>query len=363
MSSSRSLGLDIGTSAVRAAQISTSKSGPQVERFAQVGLPPGAVSGGEVHQPEIVVAALKELRAAGKFATNRVAIGIANQRVVVRQVDMPWMPAAEVRGALAYQVADLLPIPVADAVLDYHPIEEFVGDGGVRMVRALLVAADAAMLERNLDVVQAAGLRTGVVDLISFSLLRTATLAAQSAMAGEEMAGEQDVQHEAVVDVGANITNVVVHSRGVPRFVRILTLGGDDVTEALGDHMGIPHQEAENLKCSASEWYNAERTEVERPERRVLETGIGNLVEEIRSSLDYYRDQSGARPLTRVLLSGGGSLLAGLSAQLARATRLPVNRTPSMMAIPHQATITDEVAERADPFAVVAIGLALRMAA
>jgi type IV pilus assembly protein PilM len=329
-----------------------------VERYAQVGLPPGAVNGGEILQPEIVVAALKELRGKGKFKTNRVAVGIANQRVVVRQIDLPWMPAAEVRGALAYQVQDLLPIPVEDAVLDYHPIEEFVGEGGSRLVRAMLVAADAAMLERNIDVVRAGGLRPSVVDLTSFALLRTATLAVRAGLDPEE-----DVQHEAVIDVGANITNIIVHARGVPHFVRILTLGGDDVTEALGERLGISHEEAEAFKCSAGSWDSAEAAERETQGRRVLESGIGTLVEEILGSLDYYRSQGGAHPLSRILLSGGGALLAGLSEQLSLAVRMPVDHAPSMMSLPRQRSVTDVAAERADPFAVVAIGLALRMAA
>ncbi|MEP6463517.1 MAG: type IV pilus assembly protein PilM, partial [Frankiaceae bacterium] len=271
---------------------------------------------------------------------------------------LPWMPASELRGALGYQVQDLLPIPVEDVVLDYHPIEEFVGDGGSRMVRALLVAADAAMLERNLDVVRAAGMRPDIVDLTSFALLRTATLASRSGMQSEE-----DAQHEALVDVGATITNIVVHSSGVPRFVRILTLGGDDVTEALGERLGIAHEEAESLKCSAGDWATGEEADAETIERRVLETGIGTLVEEIRGSLDYYRAQSGAHPLNRILLSGGGALLAGLPDHLSAAVRLPVVGAPSMVAIPHQKTISEELAERADPFSVVAIGLALRRAA
>ena len=123
------MGLDLGTSAVRAAEISVGAAGPRLERFAQIGLPPGALSGGAIREPTAVTAALKRLRAVGQFRSTQVAIGVANERVVVRQVEVPWMPAAELRAALAFHIQDSMPIPVEEAVLDYHPVETAIRRG------------------------------------------------------------------------------------------------------------------------------------------------------------------------------------------------------------------------------------------
>lgn len=356
MGVSRALGLDIGTSAVRAVEITMTKAGPRIEKYVQIALPPGAVNSGDVVQPDVVLDALKRLRVAGKFRTNRVAFGIANQRVVVRQVDLPWMPADELRAALVFQVQDLLPMPVEDAVLDYHPIEEIVGEGGTRMLRAMLVAADAGMVERNLAVIRAAGLHTEVVDLTPFALLRAATLPS------EETADNAD--NEAVVDVGASVTNIVIHSSGRPRFVRILGLGGESITESLAERLGIPRDDAEQRKCSVA-WRGDALDAVmsEAPEARYVEAATSALVEEIRGSLDYYRDQPSARPLTRVVLSGGGALLDGLEQQLTAATHLPVQRAAGLQGILHGPQLTPEVLRDGGPFASTPLGLALRMAA
>lgn len=371
MGPSRSLGLDIGTSAVRAAEISIGRDGPRLERFAQIGLPPGAVSGGEILQPDVVRGAIKKLRAVGKFRTTAVAIGVGNQRVVVRQVDLPWMPPAEMRSALVFQVQDLLPIPVEDALLDYHPIAEFVGDGGSRMIRAMLVAADAAMVGRSIEVVRSAGLRPVVVDLTSFALLRAAMVEHGGVL--EDGAEE----NEAIVDVGSTITNIVVHSGGVPRFARLLTLGGEDITEALAERLGISRDDAEERKCGAPVLSNeplgedglASDAAITVPAQagpeyteRVLESASATLVDEVRGSLDYYRAQPGALPLSRVVLSGGGALVAGLGAQLGAATHLPVQRDGVMDAIARGGGLSAELVERAAPFAAVPVGLALRMA-
>lgn len=369
MGSSRSLGLDIGTSAVRAAEISIGRDGPRLDRFAQVALPHGAVSGGEVLQPDVVRAAIKKLRAVGKFKNTSVAIGVGNQRVVVRQLDLPWMPATELRSALVFQVQDLLPIPVEDALLDYHPIAEFVGDGGARMIRAMLVAADAAMVDRSVEVVRSAGLRPVVVDLTTFALLRAA-VAQQGG--GPNYDAEE---YEAIVDIGSTITNIVVHAGGVPRFVRLLTLGGEDITEALAERLGIARDDAEERKCGAtppsaeSGAGPGEAPNMAVPAQgdpafagRALESAAATLVDEVRGSLDYYRAQPGARPLSRVVLSGGGALAPGLLDQLGAATRLPVQRDGIMAVVAQGGGLSADLAERAAPFAAVPVGLALRMA-
>jgi type IV pilus assembly protein PilM len=137
------VGLDIGTSGVRAAELRLGRNGTTLERFGQVALPVGAVRDGEVVDPDAVGAAIRELWSSAKFTTKRVVVGVANQKVVVRQVDLPWLPAKELRASLPFHVPDYIPMPLDNAVLDYHPLEEVTDDNGARMLRVLLVAAAA----------------------------------------------------------------------------------------------------------------------------------------------------------------------------------------------------------------------------
>ena len=133
------MGLDIGTSGVRAAELSLGKGGATLERFGQVALPPGAVRDGEVVDVDVVAQAIKQLWAQAKFGSKKVVVGVANQKVVVRQVDLPWLPLKELRESLAFQVQDFIPMPVEQAILDFHPLEEFTSESGARMLRVLLV--------------------------------------------------------------------------------------------------------------------------------------------------------------------------------------------------------------------------------
>jgi type IV pilus assembly protein PilM len=347
------VGLDIGTSCVRAAELSLGKAAPKLERFGQVALPVGAVRDGEVIDVEIVAGALKKLWAEVHFSSKRVALGVANQKVVVRQVDLPWMEYNELRKALAYQVADMIPMPIEQAILDFYPVEEFTNEAGERMLRVLLVAAARDMVFLALDAVQRAGLKPVSVDLSPFAIIR--------ALADHDHLG-LDSQAEALVDIGAKVTNIAVHQGGVPRFVRILLMGGGDLTEAVAERMGVPLEQAEIAK----QQLGIPSTTAERdghPAARAIEASAGALIEEIRGSLDYYLASPGAVPIRRVVVAGGGSKLSNLAARLATATRLPVELASPMASLRMGKTgLSEDQLAHIDALVSVPVGLALGVA-
>lgn len=345
------VGLDIGTSGVRAAQVSTAKGVSVLERFGQVALPLGAVRDGEVVDVDTVAHALKQLWASAKFSTKKVVLGVANQRVIVRQVDLPWLPPAEMRASLAFQVQDFIPIPVDQAVLDFHPLEEFTNEAGGRMLRMLLVAADRDMVNGALRAVQQAGLIPAMVDLTPFALLRALT---PTGVRGDE------AESDAYVNVGASITNIVIHQGGVPRFVRILVMGGNDVTDAVAERLGIPNDQAEAIKAQVG-MHSA--TDSGHPASRVIEQAGSQWVEEVRGSLDYYAAQPGAARLNRIVLTGGGSQLGGLAERLASATRLQVEpATPYASLKLGKLGLSTEQLQYVQPLVAVPVGLAMGVA-
>ena len=152
------VGLDIGTTAVRAAELSVRRGRVVLERLGQHGLPQGAVVDGEVADPTAVTAAIKALWRHARIGGRQVVVGVANQRVVVRLVDLPWMQPQELQRSLAYQAGDYLPISVEEAELDYDVVGEYEGAGGQRLLRVLLAAAQKEMLAGHLRAVTAAGL-------------------------------------------------------------------------------------------------------------------------------------------------------------------------------------------------------------
>lgn len=324
------VGLDIGSSGLRAAEFVLGRRKATLRKFASVALPQGVVRAGVVVDPDALTEALKELWSEGKFGTKTVALGIANTSVLVRQMDLDWMPAADFRKALRYQVEDAVPIPVDDANLDYHLLEEVevAGEGEEprKIARVLLVAAAREMVDGFVEATHRAGLRTVSVDIVPFALIR-ATAPAVAAP------GEEDVRTEAIVDIGADTVTVVVHEGGQPRYVRMVpNLGGDVITEAVRQRYDWTWDEAERTKVvvglpgHSSLKPEGERADgLEHPAQQVIASEAESLVSEIVTTLHYIRGADADTPsLSRVLLAGSGAMLGGLGEMLERRLEIPV---------------------------------------
>ena len=230
------VGIDIGSLALRAVEVvDPAKPKPTVVRYYEVALPEGAVSRGEVIEPNTVAGALKELWSKGGFKSKDVVLGVGNQRVLARDLTVPKMSLKRIRESLPFEVQEMLPVPVAEALLDFYPISEGVGEHGPT-VSGLLIAAVKDAVLGNVKATQLAGLTTVDVDLIPFALSRV--LISRPKIVGTI----------ALVDIGANTTSVVIAKDGVPQFVRIIPTGGDDLTQALRSGLEVDAAQAEHIK-------------------------------------------------------------------------------------------------------------------
>jgi type IV pilus assembly protein PilM len=258
------------------------------------------------------------------------------------------MEPGELRSSLGFQADDYLPIPVDQTELDYAVIGEHEASGGQRLLRVLLVAAQKEMLAGHLEAVREAGLRPEGIDLNPIALLRSL-----GPVAGFEEGAE------ALVDVGARVTNMVVHDNGVLRFVRILLMGGEDVTSTLERALEVDRDTAERTKLTASAG-----GEVDSEAGDLVAERLEVFVEEVRGSLDFYRSQQDAAPLGRVVVSGGGSLLGPLVERLQAVTGVPVEhgRTLAGVRVGRLGLDAEALAEL-EPTIAVPVGLAMRAVA
>lgn len=343
----RIVGLDIGSFAVRAVELSLGGGQPVLERFAQVTLPPGAVRSGEVVDVGAVGSAVRRLWSQGGFRSKRAVVGIANQRVIVRQAEVPAMSESDLQAALQFEAQDLIPIPIEDAILDFQVVEQLVGDQGEPRMRILLAAAQREMVRSFLAAVEAGGLGASAVDVTPFALVRAVTLGAPAFDA---------VGAEAVVCIGGGVTNVVVHEQGIPRFVRVLLVGGDDITEAIARELNVDIDYAEDVK---------RRADVNSPEDAVSRAGqivaqrLVPLVEEIRGSLDYYAAQAQSATVNRVLVTGGGSRITGLMERLQSQLGARVEPAHPLLGLRVGAGVSTEQLRELEQLLTVPIGLAL----
>lgn len=358
------IGVDVGSTAVRVAEVAVSDV-PVVVRAAQVSLPTGAVEAGEVRQPEAVAEALRELWSRSGVKGKQVYLGVGNQRVVVREVSLPWLPEKELRDSLGFQVQEFIPMAADDAVLDFDPLGE-VDQGGRRLQRILLVAAQKGMINALVDAILAAKLDPQGIDLTPFAAVRAVG-------AGDEALDLETQGDEAVVDVGAHVTSICVHDRGVTRFVRILPSGGRDVTLAISRGLGLDDETAEALKRGESVeklppapgngeiGASAETKEIPALEdvRRLALSRAGSFVDEIRSSLEFYAAQVPGARIARVRVIGGGSRLDGFLQLLQERIPVPVDRGHLFERVKSELDLSAEATAEAEAVLSVAVGLAI----
>jgi type IV pilus assembly protein PilM len=388
------IGVDVGSTAVRVAEVAAGEV-PVIVRAAQVPLPPGVVEAGEVRQPEVVAEALRELWSKAGVKSKQVHLGVGNQRVVVRELALPWLPEKELRDTLGFQVQEFIPMASDEAVLDFDPLGE-MDQGGRRMVRILLVAAHKPMVNALVEAALAAKLDPQGIDLTPFAVTRAVG-------AGDDGLDLDSSGDEAIIDIGAQVTSICVHDRGVIRFVRMLPSGGRDITLALASVLGVDDETAERLK--RGERFGgiadavpavaapadgapavplpppADAPPVDTPptDTQPIETprsvpGVladptevrdlalaraGSFVDEVRSSLEFYTAQMPNAQIERVLVVGGGSRLDGLLELLQERLPVPVDRGRLFERAKSEIELSAEASAEAEAVLAVAVGLAI----
>ncbi len=343
--SSPVVGLDVGTSAVRAAMVRSGRGGYALSSFGQIPLTPETVIDGELRDGGALTDAVSRLWKRSKIRSKKAVIGIANQRVVVRQVDLPYLDEKDLRASIRFQAADHVPMPIDEAEVDFHILHDYTNEDGEHLMRVLLVAAASDMVSAYVDAVQEAGIEVTGVDLAPFAVARAVSRAAR----GEEgIAGA-----EAIIDVGAGVTNIVVHVGGEPRFVRILLVGGDDVTAALARELDVSFEQAEAAKIDLGRGVGLPNA------ARVLSREVDALVEEIRGSIDYYVSREEGEPIGSLIVTGGGSLAHGLVPKLEHSLRMHVTLATPLRDINVKTRWKEEQVAQIEPVAAASIGLAI----
>ncbi len=304
------VGLDISSRRLLAAEVSgAGTKKPTLVKAAAVPLPEGAARDSEVIDITAVATALEALWAKAKFGSKRVVLGVGNQRVLVRDHAVPELPANQLRQALRYQVADLLPVPVGETILDFYPIEP-VADSAPPQMRGLLVAALRESVETDVATLADAGLKVVGVDLSPFAAVRALSL-------GEAFAGTRTV-----VSIGPRTTHIVVVRDGVPQFVRIVPVGGENVTDAVAERSSLSRDESEQLKHRIGVMHGGD-------ERFAAVTGVmlealNGIFAAIRSTNSYYLGNYAGSEISQIVLLGSETRLPGFSEALSENVGLPV---------------------------------------
>ena len=333
------VGLDLDPGHIAAAEVHVNGS-VAVTRGAVATLATGVLREGEVGDGPALTAALKEMWAEHDLPKS-VRMGIANQRIVVRTLDLPPLddPKA-IASAVRVEAPDHIPMPMEEAVLDFQSLGRVETSAGPRE-RVVVVAVRREMVERYLEAVRAAGLRVEGIDLSAFALVRS-------------MYNKITDEDSGLLYVNAaGLVNVAVTSGSHCLFTRAATGGMGAMVQTLCDRRGLIEEHANqwltHVGLEAPLAGVEGDAEIVSATRAVLEEGVRQLADTVRNSLNFYRMQQNAANVDRAVLTGPAVTIPGLTERLAGELGMPV-----------EARVVAAQGEVADPTRLaVAAGLAI----
>jgi len=342
------VGLDLGSSVVKAVEITMQGPEPVVTAFARAEIPSGG-------SPADAVASVFRT---GKFKARKVVTGVSGQSVVVRYVPMPKMPESDLKQAIRLETDKYLPFELEEVVLDCQALkrapagshQDSEGKSGEQMT-TLLAACKTKVVEERIDFLQKQGLTPLAIDVDLFALANAWELC--SLPGGEAEEGE--TRGIALVDVGAVRTSINVLCGGETCFSREINVGGSDMTQAVARRLSIAPAEAEAVKREGQ----AHEHDVNVAITPVLE----DLTSELSLSLDYVEHHSSVQ-VSEILLSGGGMLAPGTATFIEQATGRTTrvwNPIEGLRVDPSGIDVQE--LEAWAPTLVVAVGLASRVRA
>jgi type IV pilus assembly protein PilM len=278
------IGLDIGSSCVKAVELTQVGSDLVVSAYGQA----------DVLSEGSRADAILDLLHSQPFRTRRVVTAVSGKSVIVRYLTMVQMSDDDLKNAIKFEADKYIHFDVDEVILDCQRLED-AGDTDGGEMRVLLVAVKRSLIEDHVALLQGIGLQPTVIDVDSFALGNAFELH------GLLSPGFEDVgKVTALIDIGANKTNINIIRGPTTYFTREIYLGGDDLTSAIAKRLGAEEHQAEILKRDPGE--NADEL------REAVIPSIEDLGNEIHLSFDYFENQFD-QEVEEVYLSGGGSRL------------------------------------------------------
>lgn len=283
-------------------------------------LEPGIVRDGEVQDVEALSAALREAFADAKGLDKRVRVGIANQKIVVRVIELPPIDdEKQLASAVRFQAQEEIPMPLDSAVLDFQPLDIVETPAGPRR-RIALVAARKDMIERVLAAVRGAGLRPEAIDLAAFGMVR--------ALHHHGAPGETVVY----LAIGG-LTNLAVAQGTTCHFTRVVGGGLDAMAIELAERRQLTLEAARHwlevvgLEQPVEELdRHADEPETVEDARAVLADGARRIAGDVRNTVDFHHTQdAGGGDVSRCVITGPAAAIPGFAAALAAELGLPVD--------------------------------------
>jgi type IV pilus assembly protein PilM len=344
------IGIDIGSHSIKVAEIEDSKKGMLLKNFGMIGLPENAIVEGSIKEMEIVSSALKNLFDNLKIKNKNVATSISGYSVIVKKITVPKKEEKDLEESIQSESEQYIPFDINDVNLDFQILqpeeEETEDEEKEELMDLLLVAAKKDIVEEYISLLHLTELTPIVLDIDPFAL--------QNAF---EISNHEQSGCHALVHIGAQQLTINVIQEGVSIFTRDSSYGGAQITMEIQETSNISYQEAEMIKLGAKSIETDQRPAIE----EIFSTTVTKWTQEIKRALDFVVTTFTDIKVENILLSGGSSLLPGLSKYIGLETGLKTEMLNPFSNLEIKEKSFDiEYLNYSAPMAVISIGLALR---
>ena len=339
------VGLDIGSSAVKAVELKPAGKAYKVSAFGSEVVPPDSIVDGAIIDGSVVAEAIRRLFAGLGIKTKDVAASLSGNAVIVKKITLPVMTESELAESIYWEAEQYIPFDIQDVNLDYQILDRGT-EGGKGTMDVLLVAAKKEKIADYTGVIAQAGRSAVVVDVDAFALQN----------AYEVNYGIEPGAVVVLLNAGASATNINILNGDQSVFTRDISLGGNAYTEALQKELNLPFDLADQLKRGIA--VDGVTFDDARP---VLRAVSENVMLEIQKTFDFFKATASSDRIDRIMLSGGASRAEGFNEMLSDRFEAPIEALDPFKRVSFD-TKKFQVESAADvaPTAAVAVGLALR---
>ena len=342
------VGLDIGSSAVKAVELKPSGKSFRVSAFGIEPVPPDSIVDGAIIDGAAVSDAIQRLFENKAFKTKEVAASLSGNAVIVKKISLPVMSEAELSESIYWEAEQYIPFDIQDVNLDYQILDAGKGGDGKGTMDVLLVAAKKDKIADYTGVISQAGRIPVIVDVDAFALQN----------AYETNYGLDTRSVIVLLNAGASAININIVSGGQSVFTRDISIGGNAYTEAVQKELNLQFESAELAK--KGEMVDGVRFDEVKP---VLHAMTENVLLEIQKTFDFFKATASSDRIDRILTSGGACGVDGFGHALEERFGAPVEVFDPFRKVafdPNKLGLSDP--DRLAPTAAVAVGLALRKA-
>ncbi len=339
------VGLDIGSHAIKVCQLKQTSKGHTIVTLGSTVLPEGAVDDGTLNEPEIVSKAITDLFSNLKIKNKKVGFSISGYSVIVKKVNLAVMEDALLEEHIMAEAEQYIPFDIEDVYLDFQDLK--TGTHETDRTDVMLVAAKKEIVDDYLNLLRDLNLIPVIVDVDGFALENSYEY------------NYQKNENVALVDIGASKMNINILSQGTSVVARDVIVGSRQITEQIQNVLDLEFEDAEALKLGA---VDAEDKYEEIKD--IFSSACTQWILEIKKAIDLYHSNHPDQPLKKLILSGGGSKVTGLTDFLASETGLQVELfNPFSGMASNSKKIDPDYLSSIGPEMAIATGIALRPSA